>query len=244
MKVQRRRPQPLHEPLAGGTPGADGRRSSRWSPATSTGPLPLMESPGAAAFVTLRAAAGAAQPARPRVTVPVPAFLIRHPSAGAILVDTGLHPSIATDPQRELRPPRPPLRQADAGGRRRRPRAAAQARARPGRDPDRRDDPPAHRPHLGDLRVPELDLRRQRDRVGGGRDRAPARCFDGYRRAHYDYAFDYRTVDFDRGAIDSYAHLRPHLRPLRRRLDPPRLHPGPQRRPHVGDRPPAASATS
>ena len=29
--------------------------------------------------------------------IPVPAFLIRHPSAGAILVDTGLHPSIATD---------------------------------------------------------------------------------------------------------------------------------------------------
>src|SRR6188474_217012 len=33
----------------------------------------------------------------PAATVPVPAFLVRHPSAGAILVDTGLHPSIATD---------------------------------------------------------------------------------------------------------------------------------------------------
>jgi glyoxylase-like metal-dependent hydrolase (beta-lactamase superfamily II) len=28
---------------------------------------------------------------------------------------------------------------------------------------------------------------------------------NGYRRAHYDYAFDYRTVDFNRGGIDSYA---------------------------------------
>src|SRR6185312_10286290 len=28
---------------------------------------------------------------------------------------------------------------------------------------------------------------------------------NGYRRAHFDYAFDYRTVDFDRGGIDSYA---------------------------------------
>ena len=28
---------------------------------------------------------------------------------------------------------------------------------------------------------------------------------NGYRRLHYDFAFDYRTVDFDRGGIDSYA---------------------------------------
>ncbi len=28
---------------------------------------------------------------------------------------------------------------------------------------------------------------------------------NGYRRVHFDNAFDYRTVDFDRGGIDSYA---------------------------------------
>src|SRR6185503_2849844 len=28
---------------------------------------------------------------------------------------------------------------------------------------------------------------------------------NGYRRAHFDYAFEYRTVDFDRAGIDSYA---------------------------------------
>ena len=28
---------------------------------------------------------------------------------------------------------------------------------------------------------------------------------NGYRRAHFDYAFEYRTVDFDRANIDSYA---------------------------------------
>src|SRR5690606_581769 len=32
-------------------------------------------------------------------TYPCPCFLIRHPGAGAILVDTGLHPSIASDPR-------------------------------------------------------------------------------------------------------------------------------------------------
>ena len=41
--------------------------------------------------------------------------------------------------------------------------------------------------------------------MGGGRDRAPNPLLNGYRRAHFDYAFDYRTVDFDRGGIDSYA---------------------------------------
>jgi N-acyl homoserine lactone hydrolase len=28
---------------------------------------------------------------------------------------------------------------------------------------------------------------------------------NGYRQMHYDYAFDYRTIDFDRGEIDSYS---------------------------------------
>lgn len=33
----------------------------------------------------------------------------------------------------------------------------------------------------------------------------PKPFMNGYRRSHFDYAFDYRTVDFDRGGIDSYA---------------------------------------
>ena len=28
---------------------------------------------------------------------------------------------------------------------------------------------------------------------------------NGYRRPHFDYAFDYRTIDFDRSGVDSYA---------------------------------------
>jgi glyoxylase-like metal-dependent hydrolase (beta-lactamase superfamily II) len=35
--------------------------------------------------------------------------------------------------------------------------------------------------------------------------KGPQPLLNGYRREHYDYAFDYRTVDFDRGGIDSYA---------------------------------------
>jgi glyoxylase-like metal-dependent hydrolase (beta-lactamase superfamily II) len=35
--------------------------------------------------------------------------------------------------------------------------------------------------------------------------RGPKPLLNGYRRAHLDFAFDYRTVDFDRGGVDSYA---------------------------------------
>jgi len=36
------------------------------------------------------------------LTVPVPAFLIRHPTAGPLLVDTGLHSSIVAKPVANL----------------------------------------------------------------------------------------------------------------------------------------------
>ena len=35
-------------------------------------------------------------------TVPCPAFLIRHPDAGPVLVDTGLHPSVAAEPRENM----------------------------------------------------------------------------------------------------------------------------------------------
>ena len=157
------------------------------------GPLPHPE-----------AAAGAAQPASRR----------RDPGPG--LPDPP--PQRRRDPRRhrpapldrhrrqgELRRPRQPLRQADPGGRRRRAGAAAQARPRPGRDPGRGDDPPAHRPHLGDLRVPATRPSSSA-RPSGRRPRTGSQpTLNGYRRAHFDYAFDYRTVDFDRAGIDSYA---------------------------------------
>src|SRR5690349_6288262 len=93
MKVQIEA-KPLHEPLAGGTPGA----TVSVEPIIAgecTWPLPMTVSPGGH-FQTpklLRAVLSG----KPDTPVPCPAFLIRHPSAGAILVDTGLHPSIATD---------------------------------------------------------------------------------------------------------------------------------------------------
>jgi glyoxylase-like metal-dependent hydrolase (beta-lactamase superfamily II) len=89
-------PHPLHEPLAGGTRGAT----------VTVEPLvaghvdfarEMMVSPGGR-FITAKLAKALLLGSKENV-VPAPAFLVRHPSAGAILVDTGLHPSIATDPK-------------------------------------------------------------------------------------------------------------------------------------------------
>jgi len=38
------------------------------------------------------------------ITIPIPAYLLEHPSAGLILVDTGFHPSVAVDPAQNLGP--------------------------------------------------------------------------------------------------------------------------------------------
>ena len=193
--------KPLHEPLAGGTPAATvvveplvaGRVS--WS-------KDMMESPGGR-FLTLRLARGLFSSAD-RVQVPCPAFLIRHPSVGNVLVDTGLHPSIASDPRANfgrlaVRVAPPDLEQGED--------VAAQLR--------KRDIEPSqvavvvmthlHFDHASAISefpdstfvVSEVEW------VEATTARQPA--MQGYRPVHYDFVFDYRTVDFGRANISSYA---------------------------------------
>jgi glyoxylase-like metal-dependent hydrolase (beta-lactamase superfamily II) len=192
--------QPLHEPLAGGTPGAS----------VEVEPLvaghvdfarEMMVSPGGR-FLTLKLLR--ALLAGKSNVVPVPAFLIRHPSAGAILVDTGLHPSIATDGKENF---------GGAGNRFGKPSLAAgedvpaQLRSR-GLDP--REIPIVVMTHMHidhtsaisefpDSTFVVSSTEWEAATVG------PKPLMNGYRRPHFDYAFEYRTVDFDRPGIDSYA---------------------------------------
>jgi N-acyl homoserine lactone hydrolase len=193
--------QPLHEPLSGGTPGATVAVEPIVAGHVDL-PEAMMVSPGGR-FVTLklaRALIGAA----PSNLVPVPAFLVRHPSAGPILVDTGLHPSIATDGKENF------------GGL---PNRLGKPTLEPGEDVPsqlrKRGLDPAEIPfvvmtHLhidhtsavsefphSTFVVSEPEW--QAAAVG------PRPLLNGYRRPHLDYAFDYRTIDFDRGGIDSYA---------------------------------------
>jgi N-acyl homoserine lactone hydrolase len=200
MKVQVE-PKPLHEPLPGGTPGATVTvepmvaGSVTWSRS-------MMVSPGGR-FLTLKLLK-ALLSGKPKATVPVPSFLIRHPSAGAILVDTGLHPSIATDGQENFG------------------RLAARF-GNPGLEAGKDVPAQLRRRGLDPGEIPIVVMTHMHIDHASAISEFPSSTFvvseveweaaangskpllNGYRRAHYDFAFDYRTIDFDRGGIDSYA---------------------------------------
>ena len=95
----RPRPQPATLPLPGGRDGATVRLHPLLA-GELLAPPGLLRAParpaGAAADVprlALRAGSG----------VPIPAFLVEHPGAGPILIDTGLHPERRRRPGAELR---------------------------------------------------------------------------------------------------------------------------------------------
>lgn len=194
-------PHPLHEPLAGGTRGTTVAVEPlvaghvEWPRATMVSPGGRMVS-----AKLLRALLTG----KDSVTIPIPAFLIRHPSAGAILVDTGLHPSIATDPSENF---------GSLATR------FAKVSLAPGEDVPsqlrKRGLEPGEVPivvmthmHL-DHTSAISEFPNSTFVVSEAEWQAAAHgsspTLNGYRRAHFDYAFEYRTVDFDRANIDSYA---------------------------------------
>jgi N-acyl homoserine lactone hydrolase len=193
--------QPLHEPLAGGTRGATVAVEPmiaghvEWA-------RTMIERPGGR-FETLKVLL-ALLTGNPPVKVPVPAYLVRHPSAGAVLVDTGLHPSIATD-----------ARQNFGGLVSRFVRATLAAGADvPSQLRERgleaSEIPVVVMTHLHlDHASAISEFPNSTFVISEAEWRAaavsPRPLLHGYRRQQFDYAFDYRTIDFDRANIDSYA---------------------------------------
>jgi N-acyl homoserine lactone hydrolase len=194
-------PHPLHEPLAGGTRGATVTVEPLIAGHVDF-PREMMVKP-AGGFTTAKLLKALVIGAKENV-VPVPAFLIRHPSAGAILVDTGLHPSIATDPKENFgslaaRSGKPTLEQGED--------VPSQLRKR-GLEPG--EVPVVVMTHLHiDHTSAISEFPKSTFVVSETEWQAAAHgsqpLLNGYRRVHFDYAFEYRTVDFDRGNIDSYA---------------------------------------
>jgi glyoxylase-like metal-dependent hydrolase (beta-lactamase superfamily II) len=194
-------PKPLHESLAGGTPGA----TVSVEPLVAghvTWPRTMMERPGGR-LETLKLVR-ALLSGNPAARVPVPAFLIRHPSAGAILIDTGLHPSIATDGKENF---------GGFGKRFGHPEVAvgedvpAQLRER-GLDPG--EIPIVvmthmHIDHSSAISEFPSSTFVVSETEWAAAATGPQPLLNGYRRVHFDYAFEYRTIDFGRGEIDSYA---------------------------------------
>jgi len=193
--------KPLHEPLAGGTPGATVTVEPIVA-GTVTWSRSMMESPGGR-FLTLKVAR-ALLTGKPAMTVPCPAFLIRHPSAGAILVDTGLHPSLASDPRQNFgrlasRFAPVTLKQGED--------VPAQLR---GRDIDPHDVKVVVMTHLHFDHASAISEFPESTFVlsaaewhAATTDRRP--LMRGYRPAHYDYVFDYRTVSYEGQGIASYS---------------------------------------
>jgi N-acyl homoserine lactone hydrolase len=193
-------PKRLSRPLPGGSTGAT----------VTVEPLVAGEVQLPAAFI--ERAGGRLEKARmlgigtPRSRwrwLPVPAFLIRHPSAGPVVVDTGLHPSVAAKPSENMG--RIPARFA-------RPRlepgqdVPAQLRAR---GLDAKGIEVLVMTHLhydhasGISEFPNASvILTEEEWVAATTDRRP--FLRGYRPAQYDYVFDYRTVDYDRTGITSY----------------------------------------
>jgi glyoxylase-like metal-dependent hydrolase (beta-lactamase superfamily II) len=200
MKV-RVEPKPLHEPLAGGTPGASVAVEPILA-GTVTWPRTMMERPGGR-FETLKLLR-ALLSGNPAATVPCPAYLIRHPSAGAILVDTGLHPSIATDGKENF---------GGMGTRVGHP-ALENGKDVPSRLRERGLDPGEipvvvmthmHIDHTSAISEFPNSTFVLSEKEWESAATGPRPLLNGYRRIHFDYAFDYRTIDFDRGGIDSYS---------------------------------------
>lgn len=190
-------PKPAELPLPGGREGATVRLHPLLAGEMSS-PPGMMERP-AGRFAVARTLTTRR---KDRIWVPVPAFLVEHPDAGPILVDTGLHPSIAIDPRQSFGR----LGAAVNGFRMDHDQAiAVQLRAR-GVQPA--DVPLVVMTHLhwdhasGVSEFPQATFvvdRREWD--AAIRPRGLAR---GYRVSQFDYPFDWRGVDYEDRAIDSF----------------------------------------
>jgi N-acyl homoserine lactone hydrolase len=190
---------PLDEPLVGGSDGA-----SLVVEPLHTGdalwPASFFARKGRGPIARLRALGIGSSPSSWE-TRPVPAYLARHPSAGTILVDTGLHPSVARDPRDNL---------GRFGGR--------HYRVAEGRDIvsqlRERDLTPSDvavvvLTHLHEDHASGIEAFPEAQFVFSATEweEATSGSFPllrGYHPSHYDYAFEYYTVDFDADFIESY----------------------------------------
>jgi N-acyl homoserine lactone hydrolase len=195
----RAEPITLEEPLVGGTEGAS----------VVVEPINAGEALWPASFY---ARAGRGPLARMRAlgirtnpetweTRPVPVYLARHPSAGNILVDAGLHPSIARNPRDNL---------GRFSGRHYRVEEGkdivSELRNR-GLEPG--DIAVLVLTHLHEDHASAIEAFPEAQFVVSATEWREATTgwlplLRGYHPSHYDYAFDFATVDFDGELVESY----------------------------------------
>jgi N-acyl homoserine lactone hydrolase len=190
-------PKAAELPLPGGREGATVRVHPLLAGEMSSPPGFIHRPPGR--FAVPRTLAGRGQD---RIWLPVPAFLVEHPGAGPVLVDTGLHPSVAIDPKQSFGR----LGAAINTFRMEHDQAiAVQLRARGVQPVDVRVVVMTHLhwDHAsGVSEFPDATF------VVDGREWEaairPRGSTRGYAPAQFDYGFDWRAVDYDDPRVDSF----------------------------------------
>lgn len=190
-------PRPFTHPLPGGRAGATVRVRPLLI-AQMKAPPAFFRRPGG----PLAIPRGLATRRSRWVPVPIPAFLVDHPSAGAILVDTGLHASVASNPADSLGALAARLYDVEMRA----------EQAAPAQLEALGVDPHAVRAvvmtHLhydhasGVVQFPEATFvvsaaEWEAASSGGLRQ--------GYRPRQFDHAFDWRTIDYEHSDVDSFA---------------------------------------
>jgi glyoxylase-like metal-dependent hydrolase (beta-lactamase superfamily II) len=193
-------PRPAQLPLAGGQEGATVRLHPLLT-GEMHAPPGLLERPSGPA--KLVRGLGVGRRRNDWLWLPVPAFLVEHPGAGPVLIDTGLHPSVALDPSQSFGRVAAAVNEFRMGADQ---AVAAQLR--------RRDIDPAdvrivvmthlHTDHAsGVSEFPDatfvLDGREWESAI------APRGLLRGYRTEQFDYGFDWRSVDYGSSDIESFA---------------------------------------
>jgi len=166
------------------------------------GPRAFFERPGGR-FESLKIL-GVGTPRSKWWWVPIPAFLITHPTAGHVLVDTGLHPSVGTKPTENLgrlmaNATRPRMEQGED--------VPARLRAR-GLDAKRIPIVVMTHMHFDHTSaISEFPgatfVVSEPEWTAATTDRRP--LLRGYNHAHFDFTFDYRTLDYGGEGVSSYA---------------------------------------
>jgi glyoxylase-like metal-dependent hydrolase (beta-lactamase superfamily II) len=188
----------LTQPLPGGQEGA----TVTVHPINTghiLGPAELMAMTGGRvkAFRSIRS------PREDWLRVPVPVFLLEHPGVGKILVDTGLHASVAVDPKQNMGGLIGRLYKFEM---QREQAAAAQLRAR-GVDPDEVKLVVMTHMHM-DHASAISDFTEATYVLGEGEWAAfsrPRSTFQGYVKKQGTHAVDYREVVYDTRLVNSYS---------------------------------------
>jgi glyoxylase-like metal-dependent hydrolase (beta-lactamase superfamily II) len=193
-------PRPAELPLPGGREGANVRVHPLLT-GTMRGPEAwFLREEGRMAW---RRAFGLGVKRDDWLTVPVPAFLVEHPGAGPLLVDTGFHASVAANPKENLGR----LSQYTFKDIEMKPDQAAAAQLR-ARDIEPADVKAVVMTHLhidhasAVADFPEATFAISKAEWAAATDQGQ---FHGYVQRQFDHAFDYRLLDFEDGDTDSFS---------------------------------------